>query len=373
MKKILFASTALAMTAGMAAAQGVTLSGSAEMGVFGASRDLVDAQFHTDIDVTFTMAGETDGGLTFGATIDLDESDGSNIGETTVASEPGGDETDEEGVQDNLIRIPGSSGASPAFSANTQGGETIFISGGFGTVTMGDTDGAFDWALTEVLFNNGSLQDNEETLGYSGNAGLDGFYDGQIVRYDYSFGDFGVALSGELDDDGSGDPVLGIGFKYGTEFGETGLEFGLGYQYVDGDGAAFADQINELTDQDALGAGIAFDGEAQAIGVSAAGTFAGGFSAGVVYSLIDFDGTDVDHFGIGGGYTTGAISASANYGWTEFGDVGDIQGIGLTLGYDLGGGAEVQFGYGYNDINGEGDESIDTDFHTYSVGVSMSF
>lgn len=365
MKKFLFASTALVMTTGMAAAQGVTLSGSAEMGVFDSTVDDVDAQFHTDIDVTFTMAGETDGGLTFGASIDLDESDADRTIPGIPVNDPG------EDGQSNTADIE--VGGSPAFDNSTQGGETIFISGGFGTVTMGDTDGAFDWALTEVLFNNGSLQDNEETLGYSGNAGLDGFYDGQIVRYDYSFGDFGVALSGELDDDGSGDPVLGIGFKYGTEFGETGLEFGLGYQYVDGDGAAFADQINELTDQDALGAGIAFDGEAQAIGVSAAGTFAGGFSAGVVYSLIDFDGTDVDHFGIGGGYTTGAISASANYGWTEFGDVGDIQGIGLTLGYDLGGGAEVQFGYGYNDINGEGDESIDTDFHTYSVGVSMSF
>ncbi|MEO1580050.1 MAG: porin, partial [Pseudomonadota bacterium] len=72
MKKVLLASTALVVSAGIAAAD-VSLSGSAELGIFD---DDTETQFHTDIDVTFTMSGETDGGLTFGASIDLDESDG---------------------------------------------------------------------------------------------------------------------------------------------------------------------------------------------------------------------------------------------------------------------------------------------------------
>ena len=69
MKKLLIATTALVATAGMAAAD-VTLSGYAEMGIKDNGEDTV---FHHDLDVKFSLTGETDGGLTFGATIDLDE------------------------------------------------------------------------------------------------------------------------------------------------------------------------------------------------------------------------------------------------------------------------------------------------------------
>ena len=65
MKKVLLASTALVASAGIAAAD-VSLSGSAELGIID---DDTATQFHTDIDVTFTMSGETDGGLTFGASV----------------------------------------------------------------------------------------------------------------------------------------------------------------------------------------------------------------------------------------------------------------------------------------------------------------
>ena len=132
MKKVLLATSALVASAGIASAQGVELSGHAEMGIIGGSA--IETQFHTDIDVTFTMSGETDNGLTFGASIDLDESDGSGTGATAV-------------------------GASAAFGNTTQGGETVFISGSFGTLTMGDTDGAFDWALTEVAIG-GAIADD---------------------------------------------------------------------------------------------------------------------------------------------------------------------------------------------------------------------
>ncbi|WP_298259682.1 porin, partial [uncultured Litoreibacter sp.] len=81
MKKVLFASTALVAFGGAAVAD-VALSGRAEMGIFSqnaafqgvAPAGAADGvQFFTDIDVTFTMSGETDNGLTFGASVDLDE------------------------------------------------------------------------------------------------------------------------------------------------------------------------------------------------------------------------------------------------------------------------------------------------------------
>ena len=61
----ILASTALVATAGAASAQDIALSGMAEMGIFGGQD--IDTQFFTDVDVTFTMSGEADNGLTFGA------------------------------------------------------------------------------------------------------------------------------------------------------------------------------------------------------------------------------------------------------------------------------------------------------------------
>ncbi|CTQ32549.1 porin [Jannaschia rubra] len=364
MKKVLFASTALVAFAGAASAE-ITLTGNAEMGVRNTdsfeidggtgdiSIDSGNTGFHTDLDVTFTMSGETDGGLTFGATIDLDE---------------GGD-------------------GSPFENPSDQGGETIFISGAFGTLTAGDTDGALDWALTEVSFDAGSLNDDETIhAGFNGNNGLDGLYDGQILRYDYSFGDFGVALSAEIDDDdGDGnDDVYGLGLRYNLDLGGTIIGLGLGYQASEVAG----------TDVDALG-------------LSANATFMGDFTAGLSYvkygdhipnAIADgaFTGAlndsndavavagfasqggrvlidgDTDHIGVGIGYAAGAIAANLNYGKYDIDGVGDIDGIGLSLGYDLGGGAIVQFGYGrsdYGDVIDDGDDTIDT----VSFGVRMNF
>ena len=366
MKNVLFASTALVAFAGAASAE-VTLSGFAEMGIF--NNDSIGANtaatavettngetsFFTDIDVTFTMSGETDGGLTFGASIDLDES----------------------------------GNGQPFESAGKQGGETIFLSGAFGTLTAGDTDGALDWALTEVAFNSGSLSDDETVhAGFNGNNGLDGLYDGQIVRYDYSFGDFGVALSAELAEDAANvgnDDVFGIGFKYQLDLGGSEIGLGLGYQTASVGG----------TDVDTWG-------------LSVNGSFGGGFQAGLSYMSYDNQipnaiadgaftgalddgnifvpdaqggrivtpGADVEHVGVGVGYSAGAISASLNYGQYDLDNngvfEGKIDGYGLTVGYDLGGGAAVQFGYGRSDYSDLGQPGLDT-VDTVSFGVRMNF
>ncbi len=214
MKKVLFATTALVASAGIASAQGVTLSGSAEMGIFGGT-DL-ETQFHHDIDVTFTLSGETDNGLTFGATIDLDE-----INNSTGAFDPNGG---------------GSRGAScvamaPAAACRDRNLSSVFVSGAFGTLTMGDTDGAFDWALQDLDIIGDISDANTSHIGFNGNSGLDGQYDGQIARYDYTFGDFSFAVSVEQDDSVVvGDPVFGIGGKYSGDLGGVNLGVGLGYQ-----------------------------------------------------------------------------------------------------------------------------------------------
>lgn len=319
MKKVLFASTALVAFAGAAAAD-VTLSGSAEMGIMDTNAVGTDVQFVQDIDVTFTMSGETDGGLSFGAAVDLDESAG-NVG------------ADDAGV-------------------------AVFISGDFGTLTMGDTDGAADWAMTEVALAGGSLNDNETGhAGYNGNAGLDGTFDGQVLRYDYSFGSFGVAVSAEISDNDASNAqvattatnsdVLGIGFKYDLDLGGTTIALGLGHQTA---------SINNV-DRDFTG-------------ISAKAGFGGGFSAAINYSVLSVAGVanDVKHMGVGVGYTNGPIAVGLNYGEYDRGSAAtDSDGYGLAVAYDLGGGASVKFGYG------SGSTGTAASVNAWSLGVAMSF
>src|SRR6056297_1570415 len=327
MKKVLFATTALVATAGVAAAD-VAVSGGAEMGLFGGSG--TETQFFTDIDVTFTLSGTTDNGLTFGAAVDLDE---------------------------------GGSGAAAVADNADDGGVAIFLSGDFGTVTLGDTDGALDWALTEAAVGNaGSINDDE--TGHAGYLGsyLDGAYDGQILRYNNTFGDFGVAVSVEMDDSGARDEGYAIGFRYGMDLGGGSLDLGLGYQtatfiapaaddltiagvdfgaILDGTGDDVV--ANDLVDVDAIGLSAAYSNN--------------GLSAGVQYTV--FDGTfaigsaDFTHLGVGVGYTVDAITVSANWGRFD-GDIDDgavvtafdQSGWGVAAAYDLGGGASVHVGYG---------------------------
>jgi outer membrane protein OmpU len=255
MKKILFATTALVATAGVAAAD-VALSGWAEMGVIGGS-DYYVTQFHTDIDVTFKMSGTADNGLTFGASIDLDESDDND-----------------------------------AFDNEDQGGETIFVAYGGFKLTMGDTDGAFDAAMQEVNFG-GSINDDESGhVGFSGNSGLDGDHDGQIATASYSSGPFTGYLSAEIDDccNYPDDTIWGIGAKVSM----NGVTIGAGHQ--------FGDDEEHIT-----GVSVTYSVD--------------GISAGLNWSSGDVDGDEVSHVGVGVGYTMNALTLAANYGvWDYDGD-----------------------------------------------------
>ena len=344
MKKILFASTALVALTGTAVAD-VELSGRAKMGIFDQGIDGRSAEFFTDIDVTFTMTGETDGGLEFGASVDLDEGNDDTF--TTTLDDAGttGDTSDDSAS---------TSGVNGATGDNTDdGGVTIFVKGSFGTVTMGDMDGALDWALTEAgnVGNPGSIADDETShAGYIGSY-LDGAADGQILRYDYSAGAFGVAVSID-DDNGNGEVGYAIGFKYTVDLGGTSIALGLGHQ----EGASLTDGATT----------------AEATGVSATATLASGLSVGVVYADWDdnngaADGGADSNMGIGIGYSTGAFSVHANYGEVEFDDGTDADGFGIAAAYDLGGGAVVHFGYG------DGETAAGVEKDTFSLGLGLSF
>ncbi|MEM9756444.1 MAG: porin [Pseudomonadota bacterium] len=333
--QILLASTALVAATGAAQAQGVSLSGSAEMGIVGGDRvgpdafegvDTDEINFFADVDVRFTMSGETDGGLRFGVSVDLDEAD--NLG----------DEAD-------------------------NGGYAVFISGGFGTVTLGDTDGALDRVMIDAATagNPGSIIDDEtEHAGYVGAFG-DGAFDNQVLNYSIETGrvlwsvsyEQGAGLNGVYENT---DPHGSIGggallsFPDASDFPKftpvESMQIALGFlqtEFATGD------------DQLIIGASFGID-------------FTGGISAALGYTdwqnVGGVSGLDDSHFYLGVGYDFDRLSLHANYGEFDSGD----SGFGFAAGYDLGGGASILFGYGSSDRAGSA-----SDNDTYSLGLQTNF
>ncbi|MEO1550157.1 MAG: porin [Pseudomonadota bacterium] len=312
MKNVLFATTALVAFGGAAFAGGhasisdnLTLKGGAEIGLYMTDTDGAAApadgtvRFHHDMDMDITFKRTNDAGLTFGADIDLDEVSG--------------------GISNNA------------------GPHTVFISGGFGTLTMGDTDGAYDKNLQEIAVGS-TITDDPEHAGYDGNSGLDGLNDGQVARYDYDFGAANFSISGELDDAGTGDSVLGVGVS--GDFGGFGV--GVGYQA---------------------------SGDNSIVGATLDGSFAGlGFVVNVASAELDLGGGATDdrtHYGLSLEYTTGALTVGANYA-VQDSDVLETEGFGAWVTYDLGGGASVVAGLAQS-------EAASVETTQASFGLSLSF
>lgn len=276
MKKVLLASTILAFSAGVAAAD-MALSGGANMGVKyqeGAADELF---VHYEVDFTISGSGETDGGVTFGAALELDDTN----------------------------------------SARSINDSEVFVSGAFGTLTVGDIDPATDgFGIADVGFDGIGVDDDAESLKNAAS-------DGQDVNYSYSFGDFTVMASVDsLDDE---DWAVAGEYDGGT------FSAGLGY-------ATFA-------------------GEDTISVVGGASVF--GFDMSAIYS--DWSG-GTEAYGFSASYDLGEITATVAIGDTEGGPLGSEMDYGVGASYDLGGGATLAGGVG------SVDDTIRADF-----GITMSF
>ena len=329
-----------------------------DTGAAAGATDTSNTQFHTDVEVTFSMSGETDNGLSFGGSVQLDEAG---------AADPADD-----------------------------GGSAFFVSGAFGTLTMGDTDGALDFAMTEIL-GPGSLGDQESSHdGFKGSY-LDGSYDGQIARFDYTAGDLSVAVSTEILDADAADRSSGYGV--GVKYALGNITLGAGYQTAETVSAQFGGAAGSAAVPGALltttggtvtattGAATAGNGqtvliagadavtrvvaEVDATGLSVSGTF-GAVTAGLTYVSYDSNqvGFDADHTSVGISYTQGAMTIGANYGdFDSDNNAQDRDGMALTANYSLGGGATLQAGYETSDGGAPSADRGDS----WSLGLAMSF
>jgi len=420
MKRLLLATTALCMGAGVAMAMEESVSdgmgmshgmdmmdgmgmaptlgfsGFAEMGVVGNKDD--EARFHTDIDVTFKATGTMDSGVTWSADVDLDE----------VRNEI----VDDKPVKDHATA-----------NDDEDGGVTISIGQpeGFGTLTMGDTAGAIAWAVSDARgAGPGSIRDNHEHAGSSGNDGLDAKHDNQVLRWDRAIGSgFSLAASVEIDDDKDGkpdtntyDPIMGVGGTFSMGMGVGTLGLGAGYQM-----GSYKHSFTKFgmpkethwmgeVDATAFGGSVSVDfgNGSDGVKVIADGGLMeadGGMTKDSVTSAADFEAM---HVGLGLGYTVGAISLGVNVGNKVEESTYDpnvaaasgndavglettVNGIGFSAAYDLGGGAAIQFGAGSHETEhdwsyqnnatasggGENGHDRSSDTNSWSLGVKFSF
>ncbi|QIK39456.1 porin [Pontivivens nitratireducens] len=316
MKNVLFASTALVAFgfAGAAFAEAhsstsITLSGMGEIGITSTDNDSGGAntdgelELHNDVDLRWALVGMTDGGISFGANIDWDE-------------------------------------------APNEEDASVFISGSFGTITVGDTDSAYESAMIEIatggIVDEAAFYESE----YDEFTGA-GDSEGQTGRYDIAFGGTTLSLSYENGNDTgvaatTDDEVYGIGasFTFGT------VDLGLGYITQDDDEIA---------------------------GISA------GFDLGQAGLVIAYQDGEIDGFdaqNIQGSVTVdfGGGTLGANYVVSEEDDAvgtNDQTAYGLFYNYSLGGGATFTAAAGYEEL--EDSAGVTTEDTRFGAGISMAF
>ena len=293
MKKVLFATTALVLSAGVAAAE-VSVGGDGRMGVV---YNGTDWNFSSRIRVSFTASGQTDGGLEFGGSIRADNS------------------------------VAGTTGTAGS----------VYISGAFGKVSMGDVVGApealfgdfYEVGYTDLSTAAGRSNDIRYLTFDNGGTQIGGANTGPNLLYTGTFGAFSVAASVS---DGK-NVTVNAQQQYAVAAAYT---FG---NYTIGGGYEFVDALVSANDMDmATLAGTAQFGNTS---VKAAIAKAG-------------KSLDANYYGLGVSSVFGATTVGAYVQKVDDKSVAnaDMTWYGIGAEYDLGGGAVVKGGIADDDTTG---------------------
>ena len=288
MKKVLLASTALVLTAGVAAAE-VEVTGAANMGLQYIEGGFAGEEIgmHYELDFNVVGSGTTDNGLTFGASLDLDLDDGTT---TNTISDP-----------------------------------EVFLEGTFGRLTFGNVDSASDnltLGISDVGFDGIGIDDDSDTFIGAGDAN---------VVYSGTFADFAVVLSTSLADStnsatggSSGDFGVGVGYAFGD------YEVAAAYERVSVGGDNNDENYYYLGFQGNAGS-FAFDTfvhYAEEQDITAGGVFVE-FAAGNGLAITgglgvtDIDNEDID-VGIGFEYDLGGAILAGGAGTVDDNVVADL-------------------------------------------------
>ncbi|MFN4194041.1 MAG: porin [Tabrizicola sp.] len=296
MKKLLLVSTVLGLSAGVAAAD-ISLSGDARMGIiddFGA----IGPQFNSRARVKFTLSGESDTGISFGASFRADNAGG---------------------------------------AASGTAGE-VFVSGAFGKLSMGDVDGAAQAAVGQV-----------SGVGYTGLSDLNEIAyllggEDPSALYEFATGDLAFYVSVQPNNDNTN-------FGLGASYTMGNYKVAIGYESLEDNsvpGSGWPDKI---------GFAPFFGNGATQVVLGADATF-GPVTGKVRFARYSEDNVTagMDQSALSLDYAVDALTVTAyysNYRGTDLYDGTDGDFYGLGAAYDLGGGASVAGGYVKNETTDE--------------------
>ncbi|MCA3443230.1 MAG: porin [Rhodobacter sp.] len=378
MKNLLLASTALVAFAGAAAAE-VAISGSGRMGIVYNNSILNDNLirnpdggitrsadsgflFSSRVRVVFTLTQETDAGVSFGASVRADNAAAGELGRAG----------------------------------------SVFMSGAFGKISMGDVDGAAESAvgnvsgvgytnlndLNEAFYlqqGNSDVNSNEKisefalpaalyeysTGGFTGYvalgnpAGIDVNTAGRVTEF---FDTFVKVGKDRVKTKAVSNLVIDAAYGLGAKYAVDNYSVGIGYESIDLSGIQTdfgADGKKGTPDDTQKIYGNTIDN--WIIGGSA--TFSG-FTLKAQYGEGSGDTEDITQFAFSGDYSFDAWTLTAFYRDIEVkrtngSESAQTQPFGFGVTYDLGGGASVEFGAVDPDVRGE---DYRADF-----GVNFSF
>jgi outer membrane protein OmpU len=319
MKKVLFATSALVASAGIASAEiqgssNITLSGSAQIGMaYTENTNNADktSEFTTQSEagLAVSMSSTTDGGLGFGATFSIDGDNGNNA------------------------------------DAN------VFISGTFGRITVGNDTGRANAvaSLPDFGFDGMGFDDIVEDFQETG---------GHDTRWSYTVGALTVGASADLNSNAS---------VNSTTTASEDNAWGVGASYVVNDALTVAVGYTEATNANGFGTGDVADDSATSLGLS--------YTAGAVtVSLAGVareDGTtETDAAGATIAYAIDSASTiTVGYASAETAVAANDEN-GFAIGYtqNLGGGATFNAAYGSIDDSAQTDEN-----GRAQVGLTFSF
>lgn len=295
MKKLIIASTALVASAGFAAAE-MSLSGEANMGVkYDSGLATKETRVYNEIDFSVKGTGTTDAGLEFGASLDLD----------------------------SRYR---NGAANDQFNAADP---EVYVSGDFGTLTIGDVsvaDDAMTGFLADVGFDGVGVDNIVENL-TGENTGADA-----DVEYKGSFGDLElIATFHDMDED-----------------------YALAVMYTFGDvtvGASYSFEETGAVDTEVVSLAVKAD-----LGMA---------EVAAIYLENDFGaGADVTAWGVSAKFDAGAADVIVSIADTDVAGIDASYGIGFE--YGLGGGATLAGGIAKIDRGAAADTVAD-------LGVKMKF
>ncbi len=348
MKKVLLATTMLVAGASVAAAD-VTLSGDARMGLSNgfvtAPGALDPTGFTSRARVLFTMSGESDSGLSFGASFRAHDAAGAANG--------------------------------------TKG--SVFIQGAFGKLSMGDVDGAANAAVGHVdgvgLTGLGDL--NESVFIANGGLDLGGAVTGDpSALYEYSFGTVTVYASVTQPTFDYTQPIAltlsgsALAVLPGRYQGDA---YGLGAKYtIDSYTVSIGYERLELGRLVPAAPAASVKADHWIIGGDA--TF-GDFTVKARYGKADVSvnnaaALDFEQASLSGTYKMDALSVTLFASDAQFttpagANAAEVRAIGLGASYDLGGGASVVGGIVDRTTQaGAAAKQSDTAF---DLGVSLKF